>query len=244
MNTKYIPAAALLCSLATIAILTGISRPSDDIISWFEADIDNDQKNELLAITAHGDSMKLPGGEPYGDTLAVFEEYEIRRGKSVPSAGPEFAFSLPDLKPFKVQAGDINGDGLPEIALCVYKTAKFHPVPAKRPFFYDLADGGLEPVWLGSRLARPFADYRLADMDGDGIDEIVSIEWLEDGDQVMAVYDWKGFGFEVKCVSDGNEESIIFSDATDRGRGDILVDIKGERHRVLLDRGGIALGRE
>lgn len=32
---------------------------------------------------------------------------------------------------------------------------------AKRPFFYDLVEGNLIPVWLGSRLSRPFDDYIL-----------------------------------------------------------------------------------
>ena len=68
--------------------------------------------------------------------------------------------------PLKVLAGDIDGDGRVEIGVCVYKTAKFHPVPAKRPFFYALQDGRLQPVWLGSRLAWPFADYRLFDLMG------------------------------------------------------------------------------
>ena len=120
---------------------------------------------------------------------------------------------------------DIDGDGRVEIGVCVYKTAKFHPVPAKRPFFYALQDGRLQPVWLGSRLARPFADYRLFDLDGDGVDEIVSIESVQSGNQLLALYDWKGFGFEVQAISDEYQGEIVFLTHTNTRQDAILVNI-------------------
>jgi hypothetical protein len=78
-----------------------------------------------------------------------------------------YRIDLAGIRPMKVQLGDINGDGVCEISVCVYKTTTFHPVLAKRPFFFDLVDGNLIPVWLGSRLSRPFDDYILYDIDGD-----------------------------------------------------------------------------
>jgi hypothetical protein len=110
----------------------------------------------------------------------------------------------------KVQLGDVNGDKVNEIALCVYKTTKFYPDLEKRPFFYDLVEGNLIPVWLGSRLSRPFEDYILSDMDADNIDEIVSIEQLENGKSVLAVYNWAGFGFEMQTESKAFDGSLAF----------------------------------
>ena len=112
--------------------------------------------------------------------------------------------------PLKVQLGDVNGDGVNEVAICVYKTAEFHPVMAKRPFFFDLVEGNLIPVWLGSRLSRPFDDYILYDINADSVDEIVAIERLEDDRRVIAVYNWRGFGFEMLTQSVAFDGDIVF----------------------------------
>lgn len=101
-----------------------------------------------------------------------------------------------ELNPWKVIAGDIDGDGKDEISIGMYKKSPFHQVMAKRPFIYSFENGKLEPKWRGSRLSRPFIDYNFYDIDGDDIDEIISIEILENNRKVINTYKWKGFGFE------------------------------------------------
>lgn len=83
---------------------------------------------------------KLPGmtldtGEQYGDYLNIYSDFKLVNHTPVLQGEPDYSFDFSDIKPLKVQAGDINGDGQVEIGICVYKTAKFHPVLAKRPFF-------------------------------------------------------------------------------------------------------------
>jgi len=212
-----------------------------DIISWFTADIDEDENAELLLIRTDDPEadLTLDTGERYGTYVEIYSDFDFQNDIPVPQGDPDHQFDLSEIKPLYIQAGDINGDGITEIAVCVYKTAEFHPVPAKRPFFYDLLDGGLEPVWLGSRLARPFADYTLFDMDDDGIDEIISIEFTEDGNQVLAIYDWKGFGFEVKAVSEEMEGSLKFLNNKNNIADKVLVEIAGETHQVCLEEGEV-----
>lgn len=215
-----------------------------NIISWFEADMDGDRKDELLVITSPDPKLALDSGECYGDCVKLYSNYEIVNNKPVLKNQPDYEFDLSELKPLKVQAGDINGDGVMELAVCVYKTAEFHPVPAKRPFFYDIVKGRLEPVWLGSRLARPFADYIIADADEDDIDEIISIEFLENGSKMIAVYDWKGFGFEVKCLSDELEGAAVFlSNVNFRDEG-IRIKLEGVTYKLNLDHEEIQLNKE
>lgn len=183
----------------------------DEIVSWAIGDIDGDSKDELLVIRGLGEIEET--GERYGNRLEIYREYALKDNEPIIASDAAYSFDLAILQPLKVQVGDINGDGLMEIAICVYKEAQFHPVMAKRPFFYDLEEGELIPIWLGSRLSRPFDDYILCDIDADDTEEIISIERQEDESCVIAAYNWKGFGFEVFALSDSFAGALAFEPA-------------------------------
>lgn len=151
------------------------------IISLCVSDINNDYNDELLIITGKRN-------EVFGEKLIIFSF----DGK--PKKVLEKYFK--DMNPWKVQVSDVDGDGQKEISVGVYKESEFHPVKAKRPFVYNWDGKGISPKWRGSRLSKPFEDYIFADIDGDGLDEIVSIEILRNGKKLINSYKWKGFGFE------------------------------------------------
>ncbi len=96
------------------------------------------------------------------------------------------------LKPWKLQIGDVDGDGSDDLMVGVYKTAHFHPIMANRPFIYSWDGKTMYPKWLGSRLSRPFSDFVLADL-GSGV-RVVAVEQTRDGADELAVYKWDGFG--------------------------------------------------
>ena len=120
------------------------------------------------------------------DTVRIYEV----NGNSLAEKGRGIPQSL---KPWKIQVGDVDGDGEEDIGVGVYKKARFHPVMAKRPFIYNWDGRHLSPKWLGSRLSRPFTDFVLADS-GSGT-KLVAIEETSDGSRELAVYKWNGFGF-------------------------------------------------
>ncbi len=185
-----------------------------EIVSYCTGDATNDGTLELLAISGDGE---IDTGQRHGALLLVCDasaEDDILGLGYIPPAKIQQAINLSRIKPMKVQLGDVNGDSVNEVALCVYKFTKFHPDMDKRPFFFDLVEGNLIPVWLGSRLSRPFDDYILQDIDGDAIDEIISIERLESGSRVIAVYDWKGFGFEMRTQSAEFDGQLQFNSDT------------------------------
>jgi len=186
------------------------SVPRREIVSYCVGDATKDGVPELLAISGNGE---IDTGERYGEFLLVCDasaQADIDRLWYISPEKIQYRIDLSRIKPMKVQLGDVNGDGVNEVAICAYKTAKFHPVMAKRPFFFNLVEGNLIPIWLGSRLSRPFDDYILYDIDTDTVDEIISIERLESGKRVIAVYNWKGFGFEMLTQSEEFDGELHF----------------------------------
>ncbi|MCR5453998.1 MAG: nuclear receptor-binding factor 2 [Bacteroidales bacterium] len=88
--------------------------------------------------------------------------------------------------------GDVNGDGLPEIAVGVTKKTRYWRSEDKRLFIFKLYQGQLiRPLWLGSRLGCPIVTFRI---ERDSVPaRIVSTEQC--GDSIKQVmYRIKGFG--------------------------------------------------
>ena len=77
---------------------------------------------------------------------------------------------------YKIQTGRVNDETNFDIAFGVYNKAPSHQVYAKRMFIYYIDDGVLRPKFRCSRFIRPMVDFAMADLDGDGFDEIYTIE--------------------------------------------------------------------
>ncbi|MBU5436570.1 hypothetical protein KQI42_01040 [Tissierella sp. MSJ-40] len=134
-----------------------------------------------------------------------------------------------EFKPWKISIGDIDGDGKDEISIGVYKKSPLHQVMTKRPFIYSFEDGKLEPKWRGSRLSRPFTNYIFSDIDKDGMDEIVSIEILEDNRKIINTYKWKGFGFEAYLETRDYRDITGLMIEEDK----IYIEVKEEKDKYL-----------
>lgn len=172
------------------------------------------------------ETIRLEGSYgPFGRHLAIIEGgSEIMR------------FDLTDMKPWKVQTADIDGDGERELSIGVYTKARSDQEMRKRPFLFRLTERGLHPVWLGTRLSKPFEDYVFSDLDGDGRDELIAIEYLADGRQVLNAYRWKGFGFQGLCQSqDFQDIRGLQAGSPDGARPSALVTLDAGTHkRVVL----------
>lgn len=157
-------------------------------------DFNKDSFDEIFLITGKKNTK-------YGENLVILTLDDGIRVRMIQD--------MKGFNPWKVQTADVDGDKELEVSIGVYKKAEFHPVMAKRPFIYGLDEKGLFPKWRGSRLSRPFDDYIFSDVDGDGTDELLSIETLQDGKKIISAYKWKGFGFEL--FSESKSFDNIFS---------------------------------
>ena len=123
-----------------------------DIISYSIGDIDLDGADELIAINDGGERKRLPSGEPYGKFIEIYRDFKLLDGKVVLGEKPDYSFDFTNMKPSKVQLGDVNGDKRADINIIMYKKVKFHNALAKRPFFYNFDSQKLIPRCLCSRL--------------------------------------------------------------------------------------------
>ena len=174
-------------------------------------DIDGDGNNELIVLN------KNMFGR-YGKEVIIYNGmYDLTE---------IYRENFSELKPWK-DVGDVDGDGIYEVSVGVYKETIFHQVMDKRPFIYSYKDNRLVPKWRGSRLSRPFTDYIFYDLDNDDCDEIISIEILEDGKMVLNSYKWIGFGIE------GFLESEIYDKIYRLNKGkDLLVTAVKDGYKI------------
>ncbi|MBU5310843.1 hypothetical protein KQI38_02270 [Tissierella carlieri] len=199
----------------------------ENVKEYALGNINGDNKDYLVVLT--GARWKKFGKEVVIFSLEEMEEIYRR--------------DFSEFKPWKIAIGDIDGDGKDEISIGVYKKSPLHQVMAKRPFIYSFEDRKLEPKWRGSRLSRPFIDYTFFDIDGDGIDEILSIEILENDRKVINTYKWKGFGFEGYLETKDNEditrlivkENKVYIDIKE-GKEKYLGMIKLQNNNLIIER--------
>jgi hypothetical protein len=98
---------------------------------------------------------------------------------------------------WRVEAGDLDGDGLAELAFGLYSYEERDKNISNRLYIYRWRDGELIDVWRGTALGWPFLDFTIIDRNEDGISEILSLEIAPQnmGQYCrMVIYSWHGFG--------------------------------------------------
>ena len=96
---------------------------------------------------------------------------------------------------YRFDWGDVNGDGVPEIAVGVIKPTRFFPEPDKRLFLFKLYNGKhIRPLWLGSHVAYPLEDFTIL---RDSVPALIrTLEHQDDSTLVHALYRQQGFGIK------------------------------------------------
>lgn len=139
-----------------------------------------------------------------------------------------------DWRVTEAQIGDLNRDGLDEVILLVWRPFQPWPVDQFMPFggmindFHDKngyscqiiligwARNAYRELWAGSPLVRPLSDTNVADLDGDGWQELAALESHYDSttpDSAITVWSWLGFGFTLTDRLEGSfHELAIVTD--------------------------------
>lgn len=112
--------------------------------------------------------------------------------------------------PWKILVSDVDGDGKLDVCIGVWKKARFHPVFDNRLFIFGWEEEEIFPKWLGSRLSSPMLDFDFADIDQDGLKELISLEIQKNNLRRIMAYKWKGFGFEgIKILAQDLKQNTL-----------------------------------
>lgn len=106
--------------------------------------------------------------------------------------------------------GDPNDDGRYELLLALEKTGPAGSLTT-HPFVVGYRGGIYRLLWGGSPVADRLYEVELADLDGDGITELVMLEASEDGAaRYITVWHWHGWGFNLVWRSPaGNYRDLV-----------------------------------
>lgn len=95
---------------------------------------------------------------------------------------------------YRFDCGDVDGDGITEIAVGTIKPTRFDPKADKRLFLFHITDDlYIRPLWLGSRVSQPLEDFGLK---GDPA-SIRTIEREQDGTYLVAEYKYRSGKFGI-----------------------------------------------
>jgi hypothetical protein len=186
-----------------------VGRPVTQVM---EADLDGDGQME---------SLNLKGGEA-----------KIEQGGQVAWRSPE------TWQVSQALIGDLDGDGQPEVDLLVWRPFRPWPVDRFLPYggrierFQDSQGrscqliliawrgGAFQERWAGSALAEPLRAFAVADLDGDGRQELVALETRYDDPpfvpaRAVSIWEWNGFGFSLLSRRTGAFRQMVLYDSPD-----------------------------
>ncbi|MDO8587646.1 MAG: VCBS repeat-containing protein [Armatimonadota bacterium] len=166
----------LVATLAPAAVAASCSN-------YRAFDLDGDGTAEYVSFTYN----RVAGGHPMGGDIVVSHKINGRLKPVWRQRG---------LNPWKIEIGDVDGDGRKEVVAGVWKKSRYDPVFANRPFVYSWNGKRLIPRWLGSRLSRRFTDFVLCQLDRGNKTELIALEEAPRGAKYVTVYRWRAFGFD------------------------------------------------
>jgi hypothetical protein len=179
-------------------------------------------------------------GDGWDDEIVL-----VNGGVEIRGDGGVLYRSNPGWRVEQAEFGDLNDDGAPEAVLLVWRDFETWPIDRLLPAggriagFHDAAgqschiiligwgkDGARE-AWAGSALADPVMSFAMADLNGDGRQELVTM----DGDyqtprylpaKAVKIWEWNGFGFSRLEQINRPARHVFISEYGDGNRGIVI----------------------
>ncbi|MCL6459232.1 MAG: hypothetical protein K6T85_14610, partial [Gorillibacterium sp.] len=116
--------------------------------------------------------IKQKGSSGYGDYLVI--DQQVGNAKEQRILEKNFM----QLKPWKIEVADIDGDHQKEILIAVHKTTHFDVEEKNRLFIFNFAGERLYKKWTGSQIAGVWNDFAAQDIVSIVGDELIFIEQI------------------------------------------------------------------
>ncbi len=195
----------------------------EKIIDFKVYDIDNDENDELLVLT------KSHNSKAFGKDLIIFKTVAIKEKLDVLEIYRE---DFSKIKPWKVDACNLDNDGQAEIFIGVYKDTIFYKDYRKRPFFYSWDGENLNKKWLGSFFSQwELVDITFGDFFNLGYDVVAILEKNEIKQYRVAMYNFIGFGFECMKIT-GNYKNIKTIETVKQDNNEFIILNSKNRYKL------------
>jgi len=197
--------AVVLLSLAALGTATLARLPRSSQQVGFACD-----RQMCWPVSAPAASVDTPFTEGAIDlTGDGIPETILREGESlrVLQGDVEIWRSDPAWRVVDVALGDPNDDGRYEILAALWKPND-EGVLTSHPFIIGHRGGAIKVIWGGSAVTHGIHEAALADVDDDGVEELVVLESARPGDgpdaaqRTLSVWDWHGWGFNLRWRSE------------------------------------------
>ncbi len=144
------------------------------------------------------------GLSEYGDMLEIHRLADNQERKHV------YTSDFLDLKPWKIEIADVDGDEEKDILIAVNKTTHFDDQAKNRMFIFNFDGDKLYKKWTGSQIAGVWNDFYVGNLLPIRGDELIFIEQVEDKGERLHIYYWFDFGFIPLATSDVYTDIIDF----------------------------------
>ncbi len=125
-----------------------------------------------------------------------FVDFDLSSGK----LGVPHLDSHAEHNPWRIYPCALDRDSSRNLCVGVRKTTRFDKTIANRLYVYGRSKQGIYPVWFGTRLGLPFSDFAVCDVDGDGIDEIITLGEKTDGSRMVISFKHGDFNFDMAGI--------------------------------------------
>lgn len=219
----------ILLFLLVAALLTGFQFTVNRTVGNQAGIIDEVTDNGLVYSL-----INQKGAGEYADMLVIDRQTVDGKRQRI------YENHFNDLKPWKLEIADVDGDGQKEILVAVHKSTHFDPQEKNRLFIFNYGGGKLYKKWTGSRIAGVWNNFYAGNILPIPGDELIFTQQTEDNRQRISIYYWFNFGFGFLAESDAYPEvkdlAII---GENRLRATIIANGKEETRTLMVKNGKI-----
>jgi len=211
---------------------------------WYDGNNNFEKRTEdaIYEITFEDSKIISKQEEKDLDNDSIFENYNLENGKLIITENKKTIWQSPSnwwIDDFVI--ADSNNDGVLDINLSLWKAGNFgsskpfwiaeNEMSVKNHFFVlDFVDNKVKQIWCSSNLSNPNCEFKIADINNDGKNELIVIEGdysqrpkYKCNGNYVAIWKWNNWGFFNEWRSTKGNYINLKIDKNDKGNY-IVVD--------------------